>query len=51
MFSHGNLISLDSRAANGARFPPKMPRSRVDDPRCQGLGRVGEMKLDGDEDW
>ena len=50
MLSHGNLVSLDSRAANGARFPPETPRSRFDNRRCQGLGRVGEMEQDEDED-
>ncbi len=44
MISHRNVVSLDSCAANGARFPPETPRSRLDDRRCQGLGRVGEME-------
>ncbi len=44
MISHRNFASLDSRAGNGARFPLETPRSRFDDCRCQGLGRVGKMK-------
>jgi hypothetical protein len=44
MLSHWNLVSFDSCAANGARFPPETPRSRLDDHRCQGLDGVGEMK-------
>ena len=48
--SHGNFVSLDSCAANGARFPPETPRSRFDDCRCQGLGRVGKMKQGEGED-
>jgi hypothetical protein len=51
IISHRNFVSLDSCAANGARFPLETPRSRFDDCRCQGLGRVGEMKQDEDEDW
>jgi len=51
MISHRNFVSLDSCAANGARFPPETPRSRFDDCRCQGLGRVGVMKQNDDEDW
>ena len=51
MISHRNLVSFDSRAANGARFPLETPRSRFGDCCCQGLGRVGEVKQDGDEDW
>ena len=51
IISHRNFISLDSCAANGARFPPEMPRSRFGDRRCQGLGRVGQMKQDEGEDW
>ncbi len=43
--------SFTSCAANGARFPPETPRSRFDDCRCQGLGRVGEMKQGEGEDW
>ena len=42
--SHWNLVSFDSRVANGAGFPPETPRSRFGDCRCQGLGRVGEVK-------
>ena len=49
MISHRNLVSLDSRAANGARFPPETPRSRFDDRLRQGLGRVGEMEEYRDE--
>jgi hypothetical protein len=48
---HRNFVSLDSCAANGARFPPETPRSRFDDCRCQGLGGVGEIKQDEGEDW
>ena len=50
IISHRNFVSLDSCAANGARFPPETPRSRFGDRRCQGLGRVGEMEQDEDED-
>mgnify|MGYP006207700429 CR=1 FL=1 len=50
IISHRNFISLDSRAANGARFPPETPRSRFGDRRCQGLGRVGEMEQGEDEE-
>ena len=51
IISHRNFVSIESCAANGARFPPETPRSRFGDRRCQGLGRVGEMKQDEDEDW
>ncbi len=51
MISHRNLVSFDSCAVNGVRFPPETPMSRFDDCRCQGLGRVGKVKQDGDEDW
>ncbi len=44
MLSNGNLVSFDSRAVNGERFSPEMPRSRFDDRRCQGLGSVGDIK-------
>ena len=44
MISHRNLVSFDSRAANGAGLPPVISRSRFGDCRCQGLGRVGEVK-------
>ncbi len=49
IISHRNFVSLDSCAANGARFPPEMPRSQFDDHRCQGLGRVGEREEYHDE--
>ncbi len=49
MIAHRNLVSLDSCAVNGARFPPETPRSRLDDRLRQGLGRVGEMEEDHDE--
>jgi len=51
IISHRNFVSLDSCLANGARFLPETPRSRFDDCRCQGLGRVGEMKQDEGEEW
>ncbi len=50
IISHRNVISLDSRAASGARFPPETPRSRFGDRHCQGLGRVGKMEQDEDEE-
>jgi len=50
IISHRKFVSLDSRAANGARFPPETPRSRFGDRRCQGLGRVGEMEQGEDEE-
>ena len=43
------LLILVSCAANGARFPPEMPSSRLDDRLRQGLGRAGEMEEDHDE--
>jgi hypothetical protein len=46
---HRNFVSLDSCAANGARFPLETLRSRFDDPLCQGLVRVGEMEEYRDE--
>ena len=49
IISHRNFVSLDSCAANGARFPPETPRSRLDDRLRQGLGRVGEMEEYHDE--
>ncbi len=48
---HRNFVSLDSCAANRARFPPETPRSRFDDPTRQGLGRVCEMEEYRDEGW
>jgi len=51
IISHRNFVSLDSCAANGARFPPETAKEPIDDRRCQGLGRVGKMKQDEDEDW
>jgi hypothetical protein len=50
IISRRNFVSLDSCAASGARFPPETPRSRYGDRRCQGLGRVGEMEQDEDEE-
>ncbi len=46
---HRNFVSLDSRATNGARFPPETPWSRFDDRLCQGLGRIGKMEEYCDE--
>ena len=51
MISHRNLVSLDSHATNGARFPPETPRSQFGDRRCQGFGRVGKAKEDSNENW
>ncbi len=50
IISHRNFVSFDSCTANGARFPPETPRSRFDECRLQGLGRVGERKEDEDTD-
>ena len=49
IISHRNFVSLDSCAANGARFPPETPRSRLDDRPRQGLGRIGEVEEYRDE--
>ncbi len=49
IISHRNFVSLDSCAANGARFPRETPRSQLDDRIRQGLGRVGEMEEDHNE--
>jgi hypothetical protein len=43
VISHWNLVSFDSCALNGARFPPEMPRSRFGDRHCQGLGGIGKV--------
>jgi hypothetical protein len=50
MFSHGNLVSLDSRAANGTRFSLETPRSRLGDHLRHDFGRVGEVDQVEDDD-
>ena len=50
MFLLGNLVSLDSRATNGARFPPETPRSRLGDHFHHNFGRVGEVDQVEDDD-
>ncbi len=42
-FLLGNLASLDSGAANGARCPPETPRSQLGDHLCHNFGRVGKV--------
>ena len=49
-FSLGNLVSLDSGVANGARFPPETPRSQLGDHLCHNFGRVGEVDQVEDDD-
>ena len=50
MFSLGNLVSLDSIAANGARSPPETPRSQLGDHLCRNFGRVGKVDQVEDDD-
>jgi hypothetical protein len=45
-----NLVFLDSGAANGVRFPPETPRSRLGDHLCHNFGRVGEVDQVKDDD-
>ena len=49
-FLLGNLVSLDSGTANGARSPPETPRSRLGDHLRHKFGRVGkEDQVEGDD--
>jgi hypothetical protein len=45
------LVFLDSFTSNNATFPPEAPRSRLVDPHCQVLGRVGEVAQYKDDYW
>ena len=49
-FSLGNLVSLDSGTANGARSPPETPRSRLGDHLHHDFGRVGKVDQVEDDD-
>ncbi len=51
IISHRNLVSFDSCATNGARFPPETQRSWLGDRHGQGLGRVGKVDDSEDDDW